>query len=71
LSGKVAVTLEWLKVSKNSEDRTMKINGKATSEYVLFNTKKKKGWIYSRWGVEANWSLGTTGSPSIYLTVLK
>lgn len=69
LGGKVALTLEWLKVYGINENRAMKINEKVTSEYVLFNTKRKKGNIFTRWGVEADWKCGNRGSPSIYITV--
>ncbi len=71
LTGQVALTLEWLKVGKVYADRAMKINGKVTSEYVLFNQKNKKGCILTRWGVEADWTRADTSSPSIYLTVLQ
>jgi len=68
--GQVALILEWLKVSGINEDRTMRINKKVTSEYVLFNQKKRSGCIFSRWGVEAHWTRADNSSPSIYLTVL-
>ena len=71
LTGQVAVTLEWLKVGEVCEDRTMKINGKVTTEYVLFNQKKRSGCIFTRWGVEADWTRSDISSPSIYLTVLQ
>lgn len=71
LEGEVAVTLEWLKISGVNEDRAMKINDRVTYEYVLLNTKKNQGNIYTRWGVEADWDMGNQGSPAIYLTVQK
>jgi len=69
--GEVAISLEWLKISGINEDRAMKINDKLTSEYLLFNTKKKQGIIYTRWGVEGKWNTGLEGSPAMYLTVQK
>lgn len=69
LQGEVAITLEWLKISGINEDRAMKINQKVTTEYLLFNTKKKQGCIYTKWGVEANWNTGNEGSPAMYLTI--
>jgi len=69
LEGDVALTLEWLRVSGINEDRAKTINKKLTSEYVLFNTKRKHGWMYTRWGVEADWTVHNNGSPSIYLIV--
>jgi hypothetical protein len=69
LQGEVAVSLEWLKISGINEDRAMKINDRVTSEYLLFNTKKNEGLIYTRWGVEGNWNTGKEGSPAMYLTV--
>ena len=67
--GEVAISLEWLKISGINEDRAMKINDRVTSEYLLFNTKKNQGLIYTRWGVEGNWNTGKEGSPAMYLTV--
>jgi len=69
--GEVAISLEWLKISGVNEDRAMKINQKLTKEYLLFNTKKKQGIIYTRWGVEGKWNTGLEGSPAMYLTVQK
>ena len=69
--GEVAISLEWLKISGVNEDRAMKINQKVTTEYLLFNTKKKQGIIYTRWGVEGKWNTGSEGSPAMYLTVQK
>ena len=69
VQGEVALTLEWLKVRGINEDRAMKINDRVTSEYVLLNTKKNQGCIYTKWGVEGKWETGNRGSPAIYLTV--
>lgn len=71
LEGQVAVSLEWLKVQGVNEDRAMEINKKLTTEYVLFNTKKKLGSTFTRWGVEAEWNSHNEGSPSIYLSILR
>jgi len=69
--GEVAVSLEWLKISGINEDRAMKINDRLTSEYLLFNTKKKQGIIFTRWGAEGKWNTGAEGSPAMFLTVQK
>ena len=71
LQGEVAVSLEWLKIRGINEDRAMKINDRVTSEYLLFNTKKKQGIIFTRWGVEGKWNTGAEGSPAMFLTVQK
>jgi len=39
----------------------MKINDRVTSEYLLFNTKKKQGIIYTRW--EGSFQEGSHGHP--------
>ncbi|MDF1575882.1 MAG: carboxypeptidase-like regulatory domain-containing protein [Bacteroidales bacterium] len=67
--GEVAISLEWLKISGINEDRAMKINDKITSEYLLFNTKKKQGIIYTKWGVEGKWNTGNEKCPAMHLTV--
>ena len=69
VQGEVALTFEWLKVSDINEDRAMKINDRVSSEYILFNTKKNHGYIYTKWGVEGKWETGNRGSPAMYLTV--
>jgi hypothetical protein len=69
LEGDVALTLEWVKVVGINKNRAMKIRNKMTSEYVLFNQKRKQGCIYTRWGTEAKWNINEDGSPSIYVTI--
>ena len=69
LKGDVALTLEWVKVVGINKNRAQKINNKITTEYVLFNTKKKQGYTYTRWGTEAKWTMHENGSPSFYLTI--
>jgi hypothetical protein len=69
LKGDVAVTLEWVKVTGVNKNRVQNINNKTVTEYVLFNTKKKQGNMYTRWGTEAKWVMHENGSPSIYLTI--
>lgn len=71
LEGEVALSLEWLKVKGKNEDRAMKINKKVATEYVLFNTEKKHGSTYTRWGVEAEWNSHSEGSPSMFLSILR
>jgi len=65
----VAVTLEWVNVMGVNKNRAMKINNKQRAEYVLFNSKRKQGTTFTRWGTEAKWVMKNDGSPSIYLTV--
>ena len=69
LKGDIALTLEWVKVIGINKNRAQKINGKITTEYVLFNRKKNHGCTYVRWGTEAKWKILETGSPCIYLTI--
>lgn len=70
ISGDVGVTLEWLKVSGNNEDRAMKINKRTQKAYILFKNNKKHQGLY-RWGTEAKWNYNRENAPCIYLTVLK
>ncbi len=69
LKGDIALTLEWVKAISPNKNREMKINKKATPEYVLFNTIKKKGCTYTRWGYESKWVANQEESPCFYLTI--
>ncbi len=59
--GEVAISPVWLKISRINKGRSMKINDRVTSEYLLFNTKKKQGIIYTRW--EGSFQEGSHGHP--------
>jgi len=72
LSREIALTLEWLKVIGDYEDRYIKTttNGiKNTGPKILFSTKGKPGWLYIKRGVEDYWKIHHGQSPSFYLTV--
>lgn len=69
-SGDIALSLEWIKVVGIHQDRLVKVReSEQASPGVLFNAKKRKGRIYSRWGSEAKWVSSDSQSPSFYLTV--
>ncbi len=68
--GDVGLTLEWLKVSGNNEDRAMKVNQRLQKAYILFKNNKKHHGLY-RWGTEAKWNYNRENAPCIYVTVLK
>ena len=70
VQGDVAVTLEWLKVNGNNEDRAIKINNRMTDAYVLTKNYNKNVGIY-RWGTEAKWIVNPNKGPCICLTVLE
>lgn len=70
LSGKVGVTIEWLKSRGINKDRAMKINDRMQESYILFKNEKKQVGLY-RWGTEATWIINNEKSPSLYLTVLE
>jgi hypothetical protein len=69
LKGDVSVSLEWVKVTGVNKNRVDKVDNKIATEYVLFNTNKKQGNMYTRWGTEAKWVMHENGSPSFYLTI--
>ena len=70
LSGKIALSLEWVKVYGINRDRLMRINNsKQYTANVLFKVKRKKGSMFSRWGSEAQWTRTDNKSPVFYLMV--
>jgi hypothetical protein len=67
-SGKVVLTIEWIKVSKAIEERLVKMNGsKQGTPVVLFKTNKKTGIFYIRKGSEAPWITEKENSPVFYI----
>jgi hypothetical protein len=67
--GEIALTLEWIKVFGIYEDRVKGNSSKNGEPYVHFSTKRKRGFTYAKWGVEAEWILNNKENPSIYLNV--
>ena len=68
-SGKVALTIEWIKVSSVVEDRLVKMNGsKQGTPNVLFKTNNKSGVFFYRHGSEAPWQTKIENSPVFYIT---
>jgi hypothetical protein len=68
-SGKVILTIEWIKVSKATEERLVKMNGsKQGTPVVLFKTNKKTGTFFIRKGSEAPWMIEKDYSPVFYIT---
>ncbi len=69
-SGKVVLTIEWIKVSKAIEERLVKMNGsKQGTPVVLFKTNKKIGTFFIRRGSEAPWKTEKGNSPVFYITI--
>lgn len=69
MKGKVAVSLEWLKVLGLDKNKLISVNNREKSANVLFSMNKKKGISFLKWGVEDKWRRTENGSPSIFLTV--
>ena len=69
LNGKIALSLEWLKVLGLNPKKLISVDGRPKSANVLFSMKKKQGIIFVKWGVEDKWRRSDVGSPSFHLTV--
>lgn len=68
--GKVALTIEWIKISNVIEKRLVKMNGsKQGMAVVLFDTNNKTGTFLIRKGSEAPWKIEEGSSPAYYLNV--
>jgi hypothetical protein len=65
--GDIVLSLEWIKVFGLNIDRLITVNGQKQAA-VTFDKKRNQGYLYSKWGTEANW-LRHPDSPSIYLSV--
>jgi len=68
LSGKVAVTLEWLDAIGNNPDRAIKIGKRMIDAYFLLRDKKNQIGL-NHWGIESKWIINKKSSPCIYLIV--
>lgn len=69
-NGKVALTIEWIKVSNIIEDKLVKMNGsKKARPVVLFKSCNKDGRFFIRKGSEAPWKCQENSSPSFYISV--
>jgi hypothetical protein len=72
LSGEIALSLEWLKVYGENENRLIKMsNSKEPTANVLFNKRNNAGIEYVRKGSEAKWNKLDNQSPSFYLTIVE
>ncbi|MCU4174842.1 carboxypeptidase-like regulatory domain-containing protein [Carboxylicivirga sp. N1Y90] len=70
LKGKVAVSIEWIKISKVMEKNLIKMNGsKVATPNVLFDMNGKKGTLYTRRGSAAKWRVQEKSSPGFYITI--
>ena len=68
LSGKVAVTLEWLDAAGNNPDRAIKIGKRMIDAYFLLRDKKNQIGLH-HWGIESKWIITKKSSPSMYITI--
>nr|WP_321452579.1 carboxypeptidase-like regulatory domain-containing protein [uncultured Carboxylicivirga sp.] len=69
VSGKVALTIEWIKVTNVIEQRLVKMNGsKQGAAVVLFELNKRNGNVFTRRGSAAQWKIGKGESPVFYIT---
>jgi hypothetical protein len=70
LSGNVALSLEWIKISNIIEKNMIRMNGaKEATPNVLFETSNKGGTIFMRRGSAAIWKKEENTSPGFYITV--
>lgn len=70
LSGDIALSIEWVKVSNVIEKNLIKINGaKKGTPNVLFDINSKKGTFFIRKGSAAKWMIQENSSPAFYITV--
>ena len=70
LNGKVALTIEWVRILNVIEENLVKVNrNKKASANVLFNVNRKNGTSFNRWGSEATWEIKQNYSPVFYITI--
>ena len=70
LKGKVALTIEWVRISKVINKNLIKVNrNKEASPNVLFNVNRKHGTFFYRWGSEAIWEIRENYSPVFFVTI--
>jgi len=70
LTGNIALSLEWIKVTGVNENKLRRMNG--SDQYmavILFSIKRNQGCTYTRWGSEAKWYRTEDQSPCFYLTI--
>lgn len=70
LSGKVALSVEWIRISSVIKNQLIKMRGdKRPRPQVLFNVNRKNGTMFYRWGSEAPWEIKQNYSPVFYMTI--
>lgn len=70
LSGKVVLSVEWIRISSVIKNQLIKMRGdKRPKPQVLFNVNKKNGTLLYRWGSEAIWEIKQNYSPVFYITI--
>jgi len=70
--GKVALSLEWVRISGVNEKKLVKMNkDKEARAVILFNLNKKGGKTVIRRGSEARWKVVEGESPAFYIGVLE
>jgi len=70
LNNKIALSLEWIKIYRVNENRTVILNeNKYATAVVTFKVKRENGSMFTRWGSEATWHRTENKSPAFYLTV--
>ena len=70
ISGDVALSIEWIKISNVIEKNLIKMNGsKQATPNVLFDINNKKGTFFMRRGSAAKWKIQENSSPGFYITI--
>lgn len=70
ISGQVALTIEWVKISNVIEKKLIKMNGsKQATPNVLFDMTNKQGTLFRRRGSAAKWKTQENSSPGFYITI--
>lgn len=70
ISGDVALSIEWIKISNVIERNLIKIKGdKEATPKVLFDISNKIGTLYGRRGSAARWRVQENSSPGFYVTI--
>lgn len=70
ISGNIALSIEWIKISNVIEKNLIKMNGsKTATPNVLFDLSNKEGTIFIRKGSANKWKIVENSSPGIFLTV--
>jgi len=70
ISGTVALSIEWIQISKVIEKNLFKMNGsKQATPNILFDMNNKHGTFFMRRGSASKWKTQANSSPGFYITI--